>query len=134
MSRANVEAVRRAHDAWNRDDREAFLAEAHPELEWHTAIERAAEGTEKVRKGHGGIREAWSEYRTDAWERLEVQVDEYREVANSILCLGRMRVSGRTSGITTESEFAQLLTFRDGKIASAHDFLSHAEGLEAAGV
>jgi ketosteroid isomerase-like protein len=43
-------------------------------------------------------------------------------------------VTGRTTGVKPSQEFGQLVTFRGGKILSSHDFLSHAEALEAAGL
>jgi ketosteroid isomerase-like protein len=44
MSRENVEAVRRVYEAWEADDLDAFLAELHPDIEWHPSIEPALEG------------------------------------------------------------------------------------------
>jgi ketosteroid isomerase-like protein len=34
MSQENVEIVRRAYDAWNREDLDAFLSIVHPDAEW----------------------------------------------------------------------------------------------------
>jgi ketosteroid isomerase-like protein len=56
MSRENVEIARRAYDAWIRDDLDAFLAELDPDVVWHTAIEGAAEGDDRVYRGHDGAR------------------------------------------------------------------------------
>ena len=44
MSQENVETVRRAYEAWNADDLDAFLAELDPEVEWHPSIEPALGG------------------------------------------------------------------------------------------
>jgi hypothetical protein len=76
MSQENVEIVKRAWEAWHRDDLDANLVALHLEVELHTAIERNFEGTGSVFIGHDGFR----------------------------------------------------------KIASSRDFLSHAEGLKAAGL
>jgi ketosteroid isomerase-like protein len=49
MSQESVETVKRALEAWKADDLDAFLAELHPEVEWHPSIEPALEGG--VRQG-----------------------------------------------------------------------------------
>jgi hypothetical protein len=44
MSQENVEAVRRAYEALEDNDLDAFLAELQPDVEWHPSIEPALEG------------------------------------------------------------------------------------------
>ena len=134
MSQENVETLQRAREAWDADNLDAFLAEADPEVEWHTAIERALEGTESTYRGHDGMREVWEEYRGEAWGGFTSQVQEIRDLGESLLLLGHLEVSGRTTGIELGQEFGQLVTFRDGKILRSQDFLSHAQALEAAGL
>ena len=52
--RENVELVRRAYDAWNRDDMDACLALMDPEVEWHTT--GRLPDVEPVYRGHEGVR------------------------------------------------------------------------------
>jgi ketosteroid isomerase-like protein len=134
MSRENVETVQRAREAWNADDLDAFLAELDPEVEWHPSIERALEGRGTTYRGHDGARKAWEEYRGEAWGRLTAQVQEIRDLGESVLVLGHFDVSGRATGLEFSEELGMLLTFRGGKIVASRDFLSHAEALEAAGL
>ena len=70
MSRANVETVRRAVDAWNADDLDGFLAELDPDVEWQPAIEPGLEGKATTYRGHDGARQIWMQDRGEAWERL----------------------------------------------------------------
>ena len=58
MSRENVKTIRRAAEAWNSDDLDAFLAELDAEVEWHPSIEPALEGRETTYRGHEGARRA----------------------------------------------------------------------------
>jgi ketosteroid isomerase-like protein len=134
MPQENVETVKRAHEAWDTDDLDAFLAQLHPDVEWHPSIEPALEGKATTFHGHEGARQAWAEYRGEAFGRLTVQVEEIRDLGESALHLGRFTVTGRTTGIELDTELGQVFTFRDGKIATTHDYLSHREALEAAGL
>jgi ketosteroid isomerase-like protein len=134
MSQENVETVERAVEAWKADDLDAFLAELHPEVEWHPSIEPALEGGATAYKGHEGVRRAWADYRGETFERLTPQIEEIRDLGETVLALGRFVVTGRATQIEFDREVGSLATFRDGKIATVHDYLSHREALEAAGL
>jgi ketosteroid isomerase-like protein len=134
MSQENLETLQRAQEAWNAEDLDGWLAELDPEAEWHTALEQALEGRGSTYGGHDGLRKAWDEYRSEAWGGLMNQIQEIRDLGESVLILGHLDVAGRTTGIESNQEFGQLVTFRDGKILRSEDFLSHAEALEAAGL
>jgi ketosteroid isomerase-like protein len=134
MSRENVETLQRVRVAWDADDLDAFLAETDPEVEWHTAVDRAVEGSGSTYRGHDGVRKAWGELRGESWGAITSQVQEFRDLGESVLVLGHLDVTGRTTGIGFHEELGQLVTFRGGKILRSRDFLSHAEALEAAGL
>jgi ketosteroid isomerase-like protein len=134
MSEENLETLQRAQEAWNAEDLDGWLAELDPEAEWHTALEQALEGRGSTYRGHDGLRKAWDEYRSEAWGGLMNQIQEIRDLGESVLILGHLDVAGRTTGIESNQEFGQLVTFRGGKILRSEDFLSHAEALEAAGL
>ena len=134
MSQENVEAVRRTAKAWNTDDLDGFLAELDPEVEWHPSIEPALEGGTTIYRGHDGARKAWDDYRGGAWERLTVRIQEIRDLGESVLVLAHIDLTARTTGIRFHEEVGQVGTFRDGKLATVHDYLSHREALEAAGL
>jgi ketosteroid isomerase-like protein len=132
VSKENLETLQRAQEAWNAEDLDAWLAELDPEAEWHTALEQALEGRASTYRGHDGLRKAWDEYRSEAWGGLMNQVQEIRDLGESVLVLGYLDVTGRTTGIESSQEFGQLVTFRGGKILRSQDFLTHAAALEAA--
>ena len=134
MSQENVATLQRARAAWDAHDLDAFLAEADPQVEWHTALERALEGSGSTYRGHEGVRKAWDEYRGEAWGGFTSQVQEIRDLGESVLLLGHLDVTGRTTGIELSQEFGQLVTFRGGKILRSRDFLSHTEALAVAGL
>jgi ketosteroid isomerase-like protein len=134
MSHENVETVRRVIGAWNADDLGAFLAELDADLEWHPSLEPGLEGTATTYRGHDGARKAWREYRGEAWERLTSRPQELRDLGESVLLLGQIEFTARTTGIKFSQEVGELFEFRGGKIVHARDFLTHAEALEAAGL
>ena len=125
MSQENVEAAWRAYEAWNTDDLDAYLAELDPEVEWHPSIEPALEGGETAFRGHDGARKAWDDYRGGAWERLTVRIQEIRDLGESVLVLSQIDLTARTTGLEFTQEVGSLGTFRGGKIATVHDYLSH---------
>jgi ketosteroid isomerase-like protein len=134
MSQEDVETVRRAYEAWNVDDLDAFLAELDPEVEWHPSIEPALEGGKTTYRGLDGAQKAWDDYRGGAWERLTIRIQEIRDLGESVLVLGHLDLTARTTGLEFDEEVGSLMTFRGGKIVRSQDYLSHAEALEAAGL
>ena len=123
MSRENVETFKRGVEAWNRDDFDAWAEHFAPEVEWSALME--------VFRGHAGARQAWESFKRDV--SLTLRFDDIRDLGESVLALGEITGTGRTTGLDV-SELAQLLTFRDGKVVRVCDFPSHAEALEAVGL
>ena len=134
MSQQNLETFQRAQEAWNTENLDAWLAELDPEVEWHTALEQALEGSGTIYRGHDDLRKGWDAYRGESWGGFMNQIQEIRDLGESVLVLGHLDVSGRTSGFESRQEFGQLLHFRGAKILRSQDFLSHADALEAAGL
>jgi ketosteroid isomerase-like protein len=124
MSQENVEGFKRGVDAWNSDDFDTWIANFDPEVEWTALME--------VFRGHAGARQAWRSFKEDM--QLTVRFDDVRDLGDSVLALGEIAGTGRTTQLEVGGEIAQLATFRDGKIVSFRDFPSRAEALEAAGL
>jgi ketosteroid isomerase-like protein len=124
MSEEHVESSKRFVEAWNSDDFDAWIDLLDPEVEWFTLVE--------VYRGHTGARQAWESLKTAQQPR--VRVDDFRDLGESVLTLGAVMTVGQTTRLSFSGEFAQLVRFRDGKIANLRDFPSHAEGLEVAGL
>jgi hypothetical protein len=61
MSQENVEIVEAWARAWNRGDRDGWLAPTHPEVEWSSAIQRQVEGTDRTNKGQAEVGRFWDE-------------------------------------------------------------------------
>src|SRR4029453_10175613 len=134
MWQENVEAVQRAVEAWNADDLDAFLAELDADAEWHPAMKPGLGGKAITYRGQDDARKIWRQDRGEAWERLTNLPQEFRDLGESVLALGHMALTARTTGIEFSQEVGEVFDFRAGKIVRIRDFLTHAEALEAGGL
>jgi ketosteroid isomerase-like protein len=131
MSQANVELLRKGIDAWNRRDVDLWLTYAAPEIEWlpagPAAVERAVyRGYEQVASGFVS---AW-----DTWERFEFEEGKMRDLGDSVLWLGRVKMRGSASHVELDQEFAVHGVVRNDKFTRVLTFLSWQEALEAVGL
>jgi ketosteroid isomerase-like protein len=134
MSQENVEAFKRASfDAINRRDVEGLLEELDPEVEWHPGVLLAFEGETRTYRGHEGVREMLGDL-FEALAEFYVQYPEIRDLGDRIVAIGHVRTRGRESGAVTESPFAAVTDFRDGKAVRIRTYLDPKEALEAAGL
>jgi hypothetical protein len=65
---------------------------------------------------------------------LKIEFFDVRDLGERVLGLGEMKAQGQETRLDLSSDLAQLARFRDGRVVSFHDFGTHAEGLEAAGL
>jgi ketosteroid isomerase-like protein len=132
MSQQTFEIVRDAFAAFNRGDLAAF------EEYWTDDIDyRAAEG---ALDDHGPIqgRDALRAFMQDWLDMF----DDFRATPVEVIDAGEdkviavVRISGRAklSGVETDLTYAELWTFRDGKVAWGRQYWTRAEALEAAGL
>ena len=132
MSQENVEIVRQAVEAFNREDADEFVALAGPNVEWEDAIFWS--GVTRTYRGRQELRE-WFNQVLEPWESLHVEVEEITEAANDgvFYCLfltGR----GKGSGVDTELRVWAVNWFADGKVSRRRVFRERDEALEAAGL
>ena len=124
MTEENVESFKRAAEAWDRDDFDAWIDQFDPEVEWSTLVE--------VYRGHAGAREAWESLKGTM--QIRTRFDDIRDLGESVLALGEMEGTGQATRLNFTSENAQLVTYRGGKVVNIRSFRSHAEALKAAGL
>jgi ketosteroid isomerase-like protein len=132
MSKENVEIVRQAVEAFNREDADAFVALAGLNVEWEDAIFWS--GVTRTYRGRQELRE-WFNQVLEPWESLHVEVEEITEAANDgvFYCLfltGR----GKGSGVDTELRVWAVNWFADGKVSRRRVFRERDEALQAAGL
>jgi ketosteroid isomerase-like protein len=129
MSRGNVEIAKRCVDAFNRRDVEALLDLGTPDWVLSSQLLDASadfRGREGIERFYAMLSESWEEFRT--------VVDDYRDLGDRVLCLGRNTARGKGSGVTVDAPTAAILDFRDGKVSRIRLYLDQSEALRAAGL
>jgi ketosteroid isomerase-like protein len=130
MSQENVDAARGMWDAFNRRDLDAWLEGFDPEVEWHTAREDPDAGVHHGRSGVKRYAEQW----LDAYDDLRVEPLEIVDAGDEVLVWIRVTGHGGASGVGVDMEQAQVLTFRDGRVAVGREYFDRAEAFEVAGL
>jgi uncharacterized protein len=119
--------------AWRRDY-ELMLVRYAPDVEVEYDPDFEALGLGGTFHGHDGIvrfLESWGE----PWEGWEVVPAAVLDMGrDQFLALAHVRLPGTTSGVKLETEFAQLVTVRDGLITRDQEFRVWDKGLRAAGL
>ncbi len=139
MSQENVETsvwiqtMRRAIEAWNREDLDAFLETWHPECEWRPAFPRSLEKVGAVYRGREGIAQAWHGVR-GVWAEYRLDPEDAQIVGRQLVAVGRVYARGIASGLELDSGWSALASFRDGLAISAWDWLNRDEAFRAAGL
>ncbi len=114
MSQENVDAVRTMLDGWNRGDVDAWLASAHPEIEWSSEIARRMQGAETMYLGPAAMRHFWDEWHS-VWD-LTIEASEIRDLGDTVLVVGRMRARGKASGVDLDEAVAYVYELDGGLI------------------
>jgi ketosteroid isomerase-like protein len=130
MSQENIEIMRRAYEAANRDDVDSAVADFAPDCEY---VPSGKFPTDEVYRGPEGFKRfiAWL---TDAFD--DVHLDTHELIASDDKVFVHQTNSGRgkMSGAATSWELWLVWTLREGKIVRGQAFTTREEALEAAGL
>jgi ketosteroid isomerase-like protein len=124
----NVELVRRAFEAYQREDYDTLLSLAHPQMEMHGTIGGLSEGT--VSQGVADVTRSLTED-DEAWEHVEVEAERIVEAGNKVVVLQKELRKGAGSGIELEVHTAVVFEVRDGKLASLRGYMDQDEALRS---
>ena len=129
MSEENVDAIRRAVDAANRGDPESAFDLLDENVVW----EPRRAGIEGAYRGLEGLRKFWADTREN-FELFELHLGDVRDLGDSVLTIGTIRVRGTGSGAETEVPVAAIWTFEAGRLVHYKDYGEAPAALEAAGL
>jgi ketosteroid isomerase-like protein len=127
MSQENVEMMKAAYAAITEGNRDAFLALAHPEIEFRSLI---AEADGHTFQGHEGVREWWE----SVIEALDVRpnpeaIEGFRDRG-----ITRLALAGRIGGIEVPQTMWMAWRVRDGLLVWWTTYRTENEALEAVGL
>jgi ketosteroid isomerase-like protein len=127
MSQENVELMEAAYKAITDDDLDAFLALAHPEIEFRSLI---AEAEGRTFQGHDGVREWWdSVIQAFAIRPGAEEIEGFRDRG-----IGRLRLAGSIGGVEVPQTMWMSWRVRDGLLVWWATFRTETEALEAVGL
>jgi ketosteroid isomerase-like protein len=103
MSAQNVELIRRAFDAYERDDMDAILALCADDVLIVQSPEVVATGVAPRQHGHAGVLEAFGLW-PDQWDDFQIEVDRLVADPGDYVVLSTLqRGRGKQSGVRVEA-------------------------------
>jgi ketosteroid isomerase-like protein len=126
----NLRLAKLFFELWNAGVREIDEELTDPEIELHTPISSTRGAPYR---GYDGVRQ-WLADIGDQFEEWSSEVPEFIDLGdNRVLCLGKLHLRGRGSGVEFDQEMAWLITFRDGRFLRYEVFTGHDEARRAVG-
>jgi ketosteroid isomerase-like protein len=125
VSKENVERLKEMYRAYSREDFDAAVTIAHPEIEFFRPGQGSIRGSDALRE--------WME--PDALKAHSVEPLDFRINGNRVLVHQHHSARGAESGIPVEADSWVIYTFDEtGRATHAVAFLVEAEAVEAAGL
>ena len=132
MPRDKVDVAKRMTDAYNRRDVDGIFAElATPDFEWWPALPRAYGGG--CYRGREGA-ETFGADIQENWDELRTIPEEFRDLGDRVLLLGRQVGRGKGSGALVDTPLAAIFDFRGDRVWRFRAHFDRAGGLRAAGL
>jgi ketosteroid isomerase-like protein len=134
LSRALIQRlVRTTWEAFNRGDLDVTFAPYHADCQSTFPPEMATLGLEP---GTHRLDERIRFQRRvmDEWDELRFEPSELIESGDQLLSIGRMKLTGLSSGIPVDTEWVALVTMLDGRVIREQIFIDRAKAIAAAGL
>jgi ketosteroid isomerase-like protein len=112
-------------DSYNDRDPDAWNAVWSPDAEWHPFLTARDEGGLGYH-GHNGMR-AWFEDVDEMLEESHVELEQFRQIGNQLLVLGRMTARRRGTEEAVDSEVGWVVEPRGEQFQRGWSYDSHAE-------
>lgn len=125
----NVAVIKRVFDAFARRDADAMVELTDPAVLFEPAPTFARPHRTYV--GHAGMREYFADV-SDTWDRLEVNIQEFRDAGDYVLAFGRIYAAGGGSVADDPASFVWRL--ERGKVVWGKVFRRRGEALDAVGL
>jgi ketosteroid isomerase-like protein len=120
VSGSNIDRHRRASEAFNTRDVEAYVAFCDPDIELHSAVTVPGGG---FYRGHAGVRQ-WHRDLADAFgSEIRLEPEAYFDVGEHTISFHVLRGRGRESGADVATPAAHLCRWRGGLIVYFKGYL-----------
>jgi ketosteroid isomerase-like protein len=130
MSRENVEAFRRAIEAFNARSADGMMAELDPGAEFKPVL---AGVTDTPYRGEEGVRNFLAAT-DESFEQFELHCERIEDHGDFVLAVNEAHARGKASGAEIRRPIVQIAEFQDGKCVWLQSFQTPAEALEAVGL
>lgn len=117
--------------AYVRGDLKLMLVRYAPDVEFEFAPGQQTLGLGGTFHGHEGIVRGLRDL-AEGWLSWRLEPAYLLDLGDQLITLGFVRARARASGVELESEFAQLLTVRDGLVAREQGWSTWDEAMRAA--
>ena len=133
MSQENVELARKATDALNRGDLDAWLAFLSPSVVWETL--RDVPGQREVCHGRTEVRE-WVEELFDLTERgIQTEIEQITDLGDDRVFMAAVATArGKSNAMPFELHTWMVVSFAEGLVTRRQVFWTRDQALEAAGL
>jgi ketosteroid isomerase-like protein len=111
---ANIEVVQRAYDAWDRDDREAWLEFWAPNGEWDMSEFEGWPESPRYR-GRNELAKFWDLWH-GMWDDLHIDVPEVRAFGDEVFTVFHQRGRGKESGAEVHMKGGGINLLREGRV------------------
>jgi ketosteroid isomerase-like protein len=133
MSQENVEIVRRAVEAFTRQDFDALASLCHEDFEFVSVL-TAVDAGEATYRGRDTWRE-YSERMSETWDDWRVEdLRVFDGGDDRIAAIFRLRGTGKQSGVPVDREVGAAYRIRDEKLWRMRSYSTAREALKAAGL
>lgn len=125
----NVAVIKRVFEAFSERDVESMIELTDPDVLFEPAPTFARPHRSYV--GHSGMRQYFADV-SDTWDRLEVNIQEFRHAGNYVLAFGRIYAAGGGSVADDPASFVWRL--EGGKVVWGKVFRRRGEALDVVGL
>jgi ketosteroid isomerase-like protein len=127
-----AEIVRRAYEAWNGGDMDAFFEVMAPDVEWWPSEQSPEPGPFRGRDELGGFMRSYF----DSFDEIRFELEDVVPGGerDQVLVVLVLHTRGKGSGVEVDIRIGHLLIVRDGMVARGRVYTIPDEAREAAGL
>jgi ketosteroid isomerase-like protein len=132
VSDDSAEIVRRAYEAWNGDDMDAFFAIVSPQVEWWPSEQSPEPGPFRGRDELDAFMRSYF----DSFEEIRFELEDVVPGAepDQVLVVLTLHTRGKGSGVEVDIRIGHVLTVQDGKVTRGRVYTDPDEARRAAGL